>query len=169
LPCVRCVLRLIAMCHVCSLPPSPHRRHNPDPWCFAECGVQGSGHRPEGVLHCCPRYCYSLWYVLPLSHHHGQVVSLYPQRATPSNARMKKAIWPKLATMTLVAAGSKWVRPSRRTVHFECLTSSTAQVRELVELPLRHPQLFKSIGIKPPRGILMYGPPGTGKTVGRCL
>lgn len=40
-----------------------------------------------------------------------------------------------------------------------------AQIRELVELPLRHPQLFKSIGIKPPRGILMYGPPGTGKTL----
>ncbi|XAO24565.1 hypothetical protein I312_103369 [Cryptococcus bacillisporus CA1280] len=36
-----------------------------------------------------------------------------------------------------------------------------AQIRELVELPLRHPQLFKAIGIKPPRGILMYGPPGT--------
>ena len=40
-----------------------------------------------------------------------------------------------------------------------------AQIRELVELPLRHPQLFKLIGIKPPKGILMYGPPGTGKTV----
>lgn len=40
-----------------------------------------------------------------------------------------------------------------------------AQVRELVELPLRHPQLFKHIGIKPPRGILLYGPPGTGKTL----
>lgn len=40
-----------------------------------------------------------------------------------------------------------------------------AQIRELVELPLRHPQLFKAIGIKPPRGILMYGPPGTGKTL----
>ncbi|KAF7299352.1 AAA ATPase [Mycena indigotica] len=39
-----------------------------------------------------------------------------------------------------------------------------AQIRELVEL-LRHPQLFKSIGIKPPRGILMFGPPGTGKTL----
>ena len=39
-----------------------------------------------------------------------------------------------------------------------------AQIRELVELPLRHPQLFKNVGIKPPRGILMYGPPGTGKT-----
>ncbi|ORZ08412.1 transitional endoplasmic reticulum ATPase [Absidia repens] len=40
-----------------------------------------------------------------------------------------------------------------------------AQIREMVELPLRHPQLFKTIGIKPPRGILMYGPPGTGKTL----
>ncbi|TPX36576.1 hypothetical protein SmJEL517_g01279 [Synchytrium microbalum] len=40
-----------------------------------------------------------------------------------------------------------------------------AQIREMVELPLRHPQLFKSIGIKPPRGVLMYGPPGTGKTL----
>jgi transitional endoplasmic reticulum ATPase len=40
-----------------------------------------------------------------------------------------------------------------------------SQIRELVELPLRHPQLFKSIGVKPPKGILLYGPPGTGKTL----
>lgn len=38
-----------------------------------------------------------------------------------------------------------------------------AQIRELVELPLRHPQLFKTIGVKPPKGILLYGPPGSGK------
>lgn len=40
-----------------------------------------------------------------------------------------------------------------------------AQIRELVELPLRHPQLFQTLGVKAPRGILMYGPPGTGKTL----
>lgn len=40
-----------------------------------------------------------------------------------------------------------------------------AQIRELVELPLRHPQLFKNIGVKPPKGVLLYGPPGTGKTL----
>ncbi|KAK4684061.1 transitional endoplasmic reticulum ATPase, partial [Tremellales sp. Uapishka_1] len=45
------------------------------------------------------------------------------------------------------------------------LALNASEIRELVELPLRHPQLFKAIGIKPPRGILMFGPPGTGKTL----
>lgn len=37
-------------------------------------------------------------------------------------------------------------------------------IREMIELPLRHPVLFKNLGIKPPKGVLLYGPPGTGKT-----
>jgi transitional endoplasmic reticulum ATPase len=40
-----------------------------------------------------------------------------------------------------------------------------AQIREMIELPLRHPLLFKTLGIKPPRGVLLYGPPGSGKTL----
>ncbi len=39
------------------------------------------------------------------------------------------------------------------------------KVRELIELPLRHPELFARLGIEPPKGVLLYGPPGTGKTL----
>ncbi|BFI73600.1 VCP-like ATPase [Nanoarchaeota archaeon] len=39
------------------------------------------------------------------------------------------------------------------------------KVRELVELPLKYPELFERLGIEPPKGILLYGPPGTGKTL----
>ena len=40
-----------------------------------------------------------------------------------------------------------------------------AQIREMIELPLRHPQLFKTLGVRPPKGVLLYGPPGSGKTL----
>ena len=39
------------------------------------------------------------------------------------------------------------------------------QLREAVELPLRHPEVFKTLGISPPSGVLLFGPPGTGKTL----
>jgi transitional endoplasmic reticulum ATPase len=39
------------------------------------------------------------------------------------------------------------------------------KIREIVELPLKHPELFERLGIEPPKGILLYGPPGTGKTL----
>ena len=45
------------------------------------------------------------------------------------------------------------------------LGSQIRKVREMIELPLRFPQVFERLGIQPPRGVLLYGPPGTGKTV----
>lgn len=39
------------------------------------------------------------------------------------------------------------------------------EIREAVELPLTHADLYRQIGIDPPRGVLLYGPPGTGKTL----
>ncbi len=38
-------------------------------------------------------------------------------------------------------------------------------LREMVELPLRHPELFQRLGVDPPKGVLLHGPPGTGKTL----
>lgn len=45
------------------------------------------------------------------------------------------------------------------------LGESIIKIREMVELPMRHPELFTRLGIDPPKGVLLYGPPGTGKTL----
>jgi transitional endoplasmic reticulum ATPase len=45
------------------------------------------------------------------------------------------------------------------------LGDAISKIREMVELPMRHPELFTKLGIEPPKGVLLYGPPGTGKTL----
>jgi proteasome regulatory subunit len=45
------------------------------------------------------------------------------------------------------------------------LDSQISEIREIVELPLKRPDLFVHVGIEPPKGVLLYGPPGTGKTI----
>ncbi len=45
------------------------------------------------------------------------------------------------------------------------LSEAIQRIREMVELPLKHPELFKKLGIDPPKGVLLHGPPGTGKTL----
>jgi transitional endoplasmic reticulum ATPase len=45
------------------------------------------------------------------------------------------------------------------------LKDELQRLRETIELPLRHPEIFQKLGIEPPKGVLLYGPPGTGKTL----
>jgi transitional endoplasmic reticulum ATPase len=45
------------------------------------------------------------------------------------------------------------------------LKDELQRLRETIELPLRHPELFQKLGIEPPKGVLLFGPPGTGKTL----
>jgi len=45
------------------------------------------------------------------------------------------------------------------------LKGQVDKIREMIELPLKYPELFERIGVDPPRGVLLYGPPGTGKTL----
>ncbi|MEK6887183.1 MAG: AAA family ATPase, partial [Nanoarchaeota archaeon] len=45
------------------------------------------------------------------------------------------------------------------------LSKQANEIQEVIELPLKRPELFKKVGISPPKGILLYGPPGTGKTL----
>lgn len=45
------------------------------------------------------------------------------------------------------------------------LDKQIKEMKEVIELPIKHPELFESLGISQPKGVLLYGPPGTGKTL----
>ncbi|RLG10358.1 ATPase, partial [Candidatus Pacearchaeota archaeon] len=45
------------------------------------------------------------------------------------------------------------------------LDEEIKKVREMIEMPLKHPEIFDKLGVHPPKGVLLYGPPGTGKTL----
>jgi len=56
-------------------------------------------------------------------------------------------------------------RPSVRYEDIGGLEGELQRIREMIELPLKHPEVFSRLGIDPPKGVLLYGPPGTGKTL----
>ncbi len=56
-------------------------------------------------------------------------------------------------------------KPSVKWKDIGGLKEQIEEIKEVIELPLKKPQLFKKVGIQPPKGILLYGPPGTGKTL----
>jgi len=68
----------------------------------------------------------------------------------------------KLGTMTKVVDASV---PRVTYDELGGLKNEVQKIREMVELPMRHPELFEKIGVEAPKGVLLYGPPGTGKTL----
>jgi transitional endoplasmic reticulum ATPase len=69
---------------------------------------------------------------------------------------------------TIAASDQALIRGDARAVAYEDiggLKDEIQKVREMIELPLRHPEIFEKLGIEAPKGILLHGPPGTGKTL----
>ncbi len=66
-----------------------------------------------------------------------------------------------------LAAGDEAKRSSPSVTYEDIggLDDELERIREIIELPMRHPELFRQLGIEPPKGVLLYGPPGTGKTL----
>ncbi len=96
---------------------------------------------------------------LGLSAREFQVLATNPASAVVLEAGTSLRIQP---------AGGSGATPRASHVTYEDvggLERELRQVRELIELPLRHPELFDRLGIEPPKGVLLYGPPGTGKTL----
>ncbi|MFQ6062379.1 MAG: CDC48 family AAA ATPase, partial [Methanosarcinales archaeon] len=95
----------------------------------------------------------------------GQVIPLIASETEPSGVVL-------ISDRTEVILREKPVRGYESTrvtgINYEDiggLRDEIQRIRELIELPMKHPEIFKKLGIEAPKGILLYGPPGTGKTL----
>ena len=66
-------------------------------------------------------------------------------------------------TTTIASKNSKKITENFKSIGG--LSDQIRELREVIELPLTNPEVYKRIGVKPPKGVLLYGPPGTGKTL----
>jgi hypothetical protein len=85
--------------------------------------------------------------------------------------RISFVAFPQQSLPSLPCAGSSSLggaiteRPAIRYSDLGGVEHCLQDVRELIEYPLRHPEIYAHLGVEPPRGILLHGPPGTGKTM----
>jgi ribosome biogenesis ATPase len=97
-----------------------------------------------------------------------------PQESTPQKKKKKRMLrkgssfQEVLFSSTAAASSSSWMmprsRPAERYTDLGGLEHVLPQLRRTVETPLQRPELYRHLGIDPPRGVLLRGPPGTGKT-----
>jgi len=69
---------------------------------------------------------------------------------------------------TLIRMKTKGIKAEKTKISYEDiggLGNQIQKIREMIELPLKYPQVFERLGINPPKGVFLYGPPGTGKTL----
>jgi len=106
----------------------------------------------------------------PLSSMSGQKVPLKIAATEPSGTVVvtdstEIEISERPAEQLSETAAEQTATPSVSYEDIGGLDSELEQVREMIELPMRHPELFQQLGIEPPKGVLLHGPPGTGKTL----
>ncbi|MFX1518606.1 MAG: CDC48 family AAA ATPase [Promethearchaeota archaeon] len=95
----------------------------------------------------------------------GRPIELVVTAIQPSNVA---AIVNSDTQVSLKTEPAKEIERRIPTVSYEDvggLGSEIQKIREMIELPLKHPELFERLGIEPPKGVLLHGPPGTGKTL----
>ena len=107
----------------------------------------------------------------PLSSMSGQKIPLHVAETAPSGTVVvtdSTEIQVSEKPAEQIREGEDAASPESPDVTYEDiggLDNELEQVREMIELPMRHPELFQQLGIEPPKGVLLHGPPGTGKTL----
>lgn len=95
----------------------------------------------------------------------GRRIDLVLTRATP---KADAVIVNRNTQIQFTNKAPKNTKSNVRKISYEDiggLEREIAKVREMIELPLKHPELFERLGVEAPKGVLLYGPPGTGKTL----
>ncbi len=85
--------------------------------------------------------------------------------STTPNGIVQVSEFTDLSVRTEPIEVTELTRPSVTYEDVGGLEAVLQRIREMIELPLKHPEIFSRLGIDPPKGILLYGPPGTGKTL----
>ncbi|HIJ16660.1 MAG TPA: CDC48 family AAA ATPase [Thermoplasmata archaeon] len=85
--------------------------------------------------------------------------------STTPNGIVQVSELTELSVKTEPIEVTELARPSVTYEDIGGLEDELQRIREMIELPLKHPEIFTRLGIDPPKGVLLYGPPGTGKTL----